>query len=98
MYGDNEGFIDMAFKFVAVPFLGGLLGIIGVFVNMMLNMVIAIPFWIFWTIFGIGAKYFSFLPITYQAINLWHCIGIFACLGLIKMICFSRGVNVSAKK
>jgi hypothetical protein len=98
MNSNTEDLIDTAAKFITLPFLGGIMGITSIFLNIVMDMIIAIPFWLCWTVFGVGAKYFSFLPITYQNISLWYCMGIFVCLGLLKMICFSKNINVNTKE
>ena len=85
-------------RFAGVPFLGGVMGVIAIIVNVSLDIVLAIPFWLFWTVFGIGTKYFSFLPSIYQSITLWHCMGIFACIGLIRMLIMSKNIKVNVKE
>lgn len=44
------------------------------------------PFWLCWTHFEIGQRYFPFLPIVYRQISFWHCVGIFTVLDILKSL------------
>lgn len=58
----------------------------------------AVPFWLCWTVFGIGTKYFSFLPTVWQTIPFWECVGVFTCVSIARFVVFGRAttnVNVS---
>lgn len=61
----------------AIPVLGWLLSFI-------LNVSLAVPFWVCWTVCGLGAVYFSFLPAPWQAIPFWHCVGLFIVLSIVR--------------
>lgn len=41
---------------------------------------LSIPFWLCWTVGGIGRTYFYWLPPVYQAIPFWSCVGLSICL------------------
>ena len=45
--------------------------------NLMLDVVVAVPIWLLWTIGGLGARYFGFLPTAWQSLPLSHLIGAF---------------------
>lgn len=62
----------------AIPVFGWLLALF-------FNVSLAIPFWICWTACGIGAKFFYFLPPVYQGIGFWNTVGVFTCIGILKM-------------
>lgn len=47
---------------------------------------LAIPFWIIWTGFGIGEKFFYFLPPVYQTPGFWNCVGVFIVVPILKLI------------
>jgi phage-related protein len=52
----------------------------------LLSAISAVVFWIGWTILGIGETYFNFLPVIYQVIPFWDCIGLFLVLGIAKSL------------
>lgn len=52
--------------------------------NVLTALVLSVPFWICWTFFGIGQKYFYFVPAVYQHIPFWNCVGLFIISGIIK--------------
>lgn len=62
----------------AIPFFGW-------FLSLFFNVSLAIPFWICWTLFGIGRTYFYFLPPVYHSIGFWSCVGLFTVLGILKL-------------
>jgi hypothetical protein len=81
-----------------LPFIGWILDFI-------FKVSLALPFWICWTVGGIGQKYFYFLPLVYQKIGFWHCVGIFIVLsilgGFIKQLSpfsFNQTINKSQDK
>jgi len=61
----------------AIPFLGWA-------ISLFFAASLAVPFWFIWTICGIGARYFYFLPETYLAVPFWHCVGLFIVCDIIK--------------
>jgi len=97
MFYRNDNVLESLIKIAFVPILGGIMGIVGVVVNLLIDVLVAVPFWLFWTVFGIGSKYFYVLPDTFHRIPLWHCIGIFMCIGTIRLIFVKNNTNVSNK-
>jgi hypothetical protein len=77
----------------AIPFIGWLLSFV-------FNVSLAIPFWLCWTVFGIGHKYFYFIPPTYQSISFWSCVGLFIVIGILKSVLIPSlaTVNSGSKK
>lgn len=61
----------------AIPVLGWLISA-GISVSL------SIPFWICWTVCGLGAKYFYWLPETYRVIPFWHAVGLFIVISILK--------------
>ena len=57
---------------------------IGWFFSFTANVSMSIPFWICWTICGIGSRYFYWLPKVYQVIPFWDCVGLFIVISTIK--------------
>ena len=51
--------------------------IIGWFLDLFFKISLAIPFYVVWTGFGIGAKFFPFLPPQFLAPGFWECVGVF---------------------
>lgn len=69
--------------------------IIGWLISFCINVSLAIPFWICWTVFDIGITYFDFLPTQWQVIPFWHCVGIFISVSVIKTIFIPKFVTIS---
>jgi hypothetical protein len=60
-----------------IPFFGWILSAMGA-------ISLSIPFWLCWTIGGIGEKYFSWIPEVYQVIPFWHCVSLFIVIAILK--------------
>lgn len=45
---------------------------------------LAVPFWLFWTAWGLGARYFYWLPEVYHEIPFWHTVGLFIIVSILK--------------
>ena len=56
---------------------------------------LALPFWIIWTVNGLGAKYAYWLPPVYQTPGFWECVGIFMVASIIKTVFIPKLVSVS---
>lgn len=69
--------------------------IIGWFLSFVGNVSLAVPFWICWTVCGIGVLYFDFLPAKYQALPFWNTVGLFLCVSIIKAVFVPKIVSVS---
>lgn len=61
----------------AIPLLGWL-------VSAFINISLAIPFWLCWTVAGIGERYFYWAPEPYRVIPFWHCVGLFIVISILK--------------
>jgi hypothetical protein len=72
----------------AIPFLGW-------FLSLFFSVSLAVPFWITWTVCGIGEDYFYFLPTVYQKIGFWACVGLFMVLSILKAVLIPRLASVS---
>ena len=48
------------------------LPVIGWLLSICASISLSIPFWICWTAFGLGAKYFYWMPEVYQRIPFWN--------------------------
>jgi hypothetical protein len=57
---------------------------IGWFLSFIANVSLAVPFWLFWTHWGLGRLYFYQLPPVYFYIPFWDCVGLFLILGIFK--------------
>jgi len=72
----------------SIPILGWMLSFIG-------NVSLAIPFWLCWTVCGLGSYYFDFLPSKYQSIPFWECVGLFFIASILKVVLIPKLVSVS---
>lgn len=61
----------------AIPFIGW-------FLSLMFTISLSLPFWIFWTLCGIGQRYFYFVPPVYLQIGFWQCVGLFTVISILK--------------
>ena len=73
----------------AIPFVGW-------FFSLFFAISLAVPFWFIWTICGIGATYFYFLPIVYLTPGFWSCVGIFIVVSIIKKVFIPTFISVSS--
>ncbi len=71
------------------------LPIVGWFLSFVGNVSLAIPFWICWTVCGIGVLYFDFLPAKYQALPFWNTVGLFMCISILKAVLVPKLASVS---
>ena len=69
--------------------------VIGWAVSLLFTASTAVPFWIVWTYFGIGVKFFYFLPNVYHSVSFWECVGLFTAIGILKRILTPQFVSVS---
>ena len=74
----------------AIPLLGWLLSFV-------FSVSLALPFWICWTNCKIGETYFYFLPVVFQSISFWHCVGLFLCISILKSVLIPKIVEVNSK-
>jgi len=54
----------------------------------------AIPIWLIWTAWGLGSRYFSFLPSAWQAVPLLHIIGLLLLAVVLKIVATGAGIEV----
>lgn len=69
--------------------------VIGWAVSLFFSISLAIPFWLIWTVFGIGEKYFYFLPPVYYDPGFWACVGIFMVVSILKLVFVPRLASIS---
>jgi len=72
----------------AIPVVGWLLDLI-------FKASLALPFWLAWTVFGLGGKYFYFLPQVYHAPGFFNCLGLFIAVPIFYRIFIPTLVSVS---
>lgn len=58
--------------------------LIGWIIPFIATVSLAIPFWLCWTVYELGQKYFGFLPVQYQEIPFWNCVGLFILISILK--------------
>lgn len=63
-----------------------LLPLLGWAISFTFYLWISIPFWIAWSYFGLGAKFFYFVPEVYQTPSLLEVMGVFAIVSVLKSI------------
>lgn len=69
--------------------------VIGWALSLFFTTSVAVPFWVIWSVCGIGAKYFYWLPEVYQSIPFWNCVGLFMVIGILKHVLTPKLVSVS---
>jgi hypothetical protein len=74
----------------ALPFVGW-------FLSLFFSISLAIPFWIVWTVCGIGETYFYWLPKVYQAPGFWASVGLFMVISILKAVLVPKLVSVSSE-
>lgn len=60
--------------------------VMGWVVSAVLSMVISVPLWFVWTRLGIGRTYFSFLPVCWQEVPYWDCVGLVITVTILKFV------------
>jgi hypothetical protein len=51
---------------------------------------LAVPFWITWTVCGIGDSYFFFLPAVWRSPGFGACVGIFIAVSTVRAVCLPK--------
>ena len=54
--------------------------------DLFLKAIFAVPFWLIWTLFGLGEKYFYFLPPVYHTPDFLSCVGLFIVVPILYRI------------
>lgn len=58
------------------------------------SFVLAIPFYVCWTLYGIGGAYFFFLPSAWHSIPYMKCVGMFLSVFILRFVFVPRLVVV----
>ena len=96
LYGIDDVF-ESWIKVIIIQMLGIVLSISTILVRLVIAGLLALPFWVIWSVFGTGGKYFYFLPQIYHRIPLWHCICLFLCIELIRNLFVRTLTNINGK-
>lgn len=70
-----------------IPFIGWLL-------DFVLKVSLALPFWLIWSVMGIGKKFFWFLPPVYLHPGFWETVGVFVVVPIAYSIFIPKIVSV----
>lgn len=54
--------------------------------NWLITGALALPAWLLWTVCGLGARYFGFLPQAWQGITLPHLAGLFVLAAIVRTV------------
>lgn len=73
------------------------LPVIGWLLSIVSSVSLSIPFWICWTVCGLGEKYFYWLPEVYWNLPFWNCVGLFIVISIIKGVLVPTLVSVSSR-
>ncbi len=63
----------------ALPAVGWMLGIA-------FYACLAVPFYLIWN--ALAPTYFYFIPLVYQQIDFWECVGLFIIVSILKTVMF----------
>lgn len=69
--------------------------IVGWLIDFVVKVSLAVPFWLIWSVAGLGSKYFYFLPQVYLQLPFWHCVGLFMILPILKAMVVPSFASVS---
>lgn len=69
----------------------------GWFMSIAFSTSLSVPFWFFWSICGIGEKYFYWLPQIYHYISFLNCIGLFVVISILKATIVPKIISVDIK-
>lgn len=72
----------------SLPFVGWIL-------DFTFKVSLAIPFWVIWSLFGVGDRFFWFLPQVYRDPGFWDCVGVFIVVPIAYGIFVPKLVSVS---
>jgi len=71
--------------------------IVGWLLSFIFTVSLSIPMWLCWSYWGMGAKYFYWLPLIYQYIPFWEMVMLFVCIDILRgtlLPKFGSSVNV----
>lgn len=60
--------------------------VFGWIASFVVNVSLAVPFWLAWTVGETGRTFFPFLPAQYQSPGFWECVGLFLCFSILKLV------------
>ncbi len=63
----------------AIPFVGWA-------ISLFLSISVSVPFWVLWTWYGIGEKYFYFLPVVYYKPGFVDCVAFFIVASILQIL------------
>ena len=69
--------------------------LVGWLFDFILKASLSFPFWIIWSVFGIGKKFFPFLPEVYLNAGFWETVGVFIVVPIAYSIFVPKFVTVS---
>ena len=64
--------------------------VLGWIISLIVHASLAVPFWWFWTVCGIGRAYAYWLPSVYQTPGFWDTVMIFVVMSIIKVVFVPR--------
>lgn len=70
----------------------------GWLLDFILKASLSLPFWIIWSVCGIGKKFFPFLPEVYLNAGFWETVGVFIVVPIAYTIFVPKFVTVSNKQ
>ena len=68
--------------------------VIGWIIEIFLTASMSFPFWLIWSVWDVGEKYFYFLPTVYHYIPFWECVGLFIVIGILKSVLMPNLANI----
>jgi len=71
------------------------LPVIGWAVSFVVAVSMSVPFWLGWSVYGIGQRYFGFLPTQWQSIPFWDCVWLAICITIVKAVIVPKLASVS---
>ncbi len=69
--------------------------VIGWSIDLFFKASLALPFWLIWSVFGIGAEFFYFLPKVYHTPGFWDCVFLFIVVPIFYKIFIPKLVYIS---
>ena len=71
------------------------LPILGWIISFLASASVAVPFWYLWTCYGLGEKYFYFLPAVFQNIGFYDSVGLFVIVSILRPALTPQFASVS---
>jgi len=71
------------------------LPVVGWIISAVVAASMALPFWLIWTVFGIGETFFYWMPAPYLRPGFWSLVGLFIAVSIIKSVFIPKVVSVS---